>query len=130
MITGLKNLNDRLVLFINTAKQNYYFKILEKLQSTERSSKTTCLYLKSFSIKIIPTRYYKNKFVIDLRKKHCCLISNSSELPSKLEYLIQSCLSLIAFSTDNIAKMIQNLDLKKVQGQDQICIRMLKLCST
>ena len=57
------------------------------------------------------------------------LISNSGELPSKLEYLTQSRLSSITFSKDDIAKMIQNLDPNKAHGHDQISIRMLKLCS-
>ena len=39
MITCLNNLNDRLALLIKTAKQNYYFKIVEKLENTQRSSR-------------------------------------------------------------------------------------------
>ena len=39
IITCLNNLNDRLALLINTTKQNYYSKIVEKLQNTQRSSK-------------------------------------------------------------------------------------------
>ena len=88
---------------------------------------------------IIPPLYHKNEFVIDFKKKaelfnsffadQCSLISNSSELPGKLEYLAQSCLSSITFSKDNIPKMIQNLDPNKAHGNDQISIRMLKLCS-
>ena len=39
IITCLNNLNDRLALLINTAKQNFYSKIVEKLQNTQRSSK-------------------------------------------------------------------------------------------
>ena len=53
-----------------------------------------------------------------------------SELPSKLEYLTQSRLPSIAFSKDDIAKMIQNLDPNKAHGHDQIGNRILKLCST
>ena len=60
----------------------------------------------------------------------CSLISNSSELPSKLEYLTQSRLSSITFSKDDIAKMIQNLDPNKAHSHHQISIRMLQLCST
>ena len=84
--------------------------------------------------------YHKNEFLIDFDKKaelfnsffpgQCSLISNSSELPSKLKHLTQSHLSLMTFSTDDIAKMIQNLDHNKAHGHDQVSIRMLKLCST
>ena len=142
MITCLNNLNDCLDLLINTAKQNYYSEVVEKLRNTQRSSKAYWSLLKIFNIKIpiIPPLYHKNKFVIDFQKKaglfnsffedQCSLISNSSELPSKLEYLTQSRLSLITFSKNDIAKMIQNLDPNIAHGSDQISIRMLKLCST
>ena len=43
--------------------------------------------------------------------------------------MTQSRLSLVTFSKDNIAKLIQNLDPNKAHGHDQISIRMLKLCS-
>ena len=83
--------------------------------------------------------YHKNEFLIDFDKKaelfnsffpgQCSLVSSSSELPSKLKHLTQSHLSLMTFSTDDIAKMIQNLDHNKAHGHDQVSIRMLKLCS-
>ena len=81
--------------------------------------------------------YHKNLFVTDFKKKadnflfadRCSLISNSSKLPKKLEYFTQSCLSSITFSTDDIAKIIQNLDPGKAHGHDQISIRMLTVCS-
>ena len=128
---------------INAAKQNFYSKIVEKLQNTQRSSKAYRYLLKivlnNKKIAIIPRLYHKSEFVIDFKKKaelfnsffgdQCSLISNSNELPSKLEYLTQSRLSSITFSKDDIAKMIQNLDPNKAHGHDQISIRMLKLCS-
>ena len=46
IITCLNNLNDRLALLIDTAKQNYYSKIVEKLQNTQRSSKAYWSLLK------------------------------------------------------------------------------------
>ena len=62
--------------------------------------------------------YHKNEFVTDFKKNaelfnsffadQCSLISNSSELPSELKYLTQNRLSSINFSTDVIAKIIQN----------------------
>ena len=143
MISCLNNLNDRLVLSINTAKQSYCSKIVEKLQNTQRSSKAYWSLLKIFlnnkKILIIPPLYHNNEFVTDFKKKvelfnfffadQCSLISNSSELPSKLEYLA-SRLSSITFSVGDIAKVIQNLDSNKAHGHDYISIRMVKLCST
>ena len=55
IITCLNNLNDRLVLLNNTAKQNYYSKIVEKLQNTQRSSKAYWYLLKIFPIITIDT---------------------------------------------------------------------------
>ena len=115
-------------MIINTAKQNNYSKIVEKLQNTQRSSKAHWSLLKIFlnnkKIPIIPPLYHNNEFVIDFKKKaelfdsffadQCSLINNSSELPSKLEYLTQSCLSSVTFSKDDIEKLIQNLDPNKL----------------
>ena len=138
IITCLNNFNNRLALLINTAKQKFYSKIVEKLQNTQRSSKAYCSLLKIFlnnkKISIIPPLDHKNEFVIDFKKK--AKLCNfffadqcSSELPNKPEYLTQSRLPSVTFSEDDIEKMIQNLDPNKVHGHDQISIRMLKLCS-
>ena len=138
IITCLNNRNDGLALLINTAKQNYNSQIVEKFQNTQRSSKAYWPLLKIFlnneKIPIIPPLYHKNEFVTDFKKKaelfnsffadQCSLISNSNELRSRLEYFTQSRLSLITFSMDNIAKIIQNLDPNKTHGHDQITIRM------
>ena len=111
IITCLNNFNNRLALLINTAKQNFYSKIAEKLQNTLRSSKAYWSLLKIFlsnkTIPIIQPLYHKNEFVINFKKKaelfnsffadQCSLINNSSELPSKLEYLTQSRLSSVTF---------------------------------
>ena len=140
IIACLNNLDDRWALLINTPKQNFYSKIVEKLQNTQRSSNAYWSLLKIFlnnkKIPIIPPLYHNSEFVIDFKKKtelfnsffgdQCSLISNSSELPLKLEYLTQSLLSSVTFSKDNIAKLIQNLDPHKAHGHDQISIRMLK----
>ena len=58
----------------------------------------------------------------------CSLISNSSKLPSHIKYLTDNCLSFVSFSHDKIAKVIQNLVPNKAHGQDNISIRMVKVC--
>ena len=121
MITCLNNLNDRLNLLINTAKQNYYSKNVE---NTQRSSKA---YWSLF--KIFLNNNFLN-FLIPTFADQCSLIRNSSELPREPEYSTQSSLSSITFSKDDTAKMIQNLDPNKAHGHDQISNRMLKICST
>ena len=98
---------------------------MEKLQNTKRSSEAYWPLLKIFlnNKKYIPSLYHKNKFEIQFKKKaelfnafftdRFSLISNNSKLPNQLEYLTQSRLTLITFSTVDIAKMIQNLDRNK-----------------
>ena len=56
------------------------------------------------------------------------LISNSSKIPSYIQYLTDNRLSSVSFSLDKIKKVIQNLDPNKVHGHDNINIRMLKVC--
>ena len=74
--------------------------------------------------------YHKNGFATDFQKKaelfnslfadQYSLISNSNELPSKLEH----------FSKNDIAKMIENLNPNKAHGHDQISIRMLNFVTS
>ena len=58
----------------------------------------------------------------------CSLISNSSKLPSLIQYLTDNLLCCVSFSHDKIAKVIQNLDPNKAHGHNNISIRMLKVC--
>ena len=119
-IICLNNVNERLL--INTATQNYYSKIEKSCEILREALKHIGLYSKSSWI-IKNTHHcttVSQKWSLDLilRKKQqlfnsffadqCSLISNSSKLPSKLEYLTQIRFSLITFSTDDIAKIMQN----------------------
>ena len=58
----------------------------------------------------------------------CSLINNSSELPSLLFKRAENLISSIDFGSDDIAKIIHNLDPNKAHGHDMISIRMLKIC--
>ena len=44
--------------------------------------------------------------------------------------MTDNCLTSIAFSQDDIAKIIQNLDSGKAHGHDNISILMLKICGS
>ena len=134
----LKNFIPRETIVCNDKDSPWFNKRIKSLiQEGTLLHKT---FRKSRKLPIIPSLYQKNEFVTDFKKKaelfnffftdQHSLISNSSRLPSKLEYLIQSRLSLITFSTDDIAKIIQNLDPNKAHGHVQISIRLLKLYST
>ena len=75
MFTCLNNLNDGLTLLINTAKQKYYPKIVEKLKNTHRGPKAHWSLLKIFlnnkkdTQPIIPPLHHKNEFLIDFQRK-------------------------------------------------------------
>ena len=56
---------------------------------------------------------------------HC---NNGSSLPFELFLNTDKFLSNITFSSDDILKIIQNLDSEKAHGHDRISIRMLKIC--
>ena len=61
--------------------------------------------------------------------KQCSLISNSSELPLNLHYTTEKRLNTLNFSSNDIEKIIQNLDPNKAHDHDKISIRIIKICS-
>ena len=93
--------------------------------------------LNNKKIPLIPPLFHENKFVTEFKEKaelfnshfatQCSLISNSSKLPSHIQYLTNNCLSCVSFSNDKIAKVIQNLDPNKAHDHDNIGMRMLKV---
>ena len=82
--------------------------------------------------------FYENRFVTDFKKKaelfnpffakQCSVIDNGSSLPSELLRKTDKFLSNITFSSDDILKIIENLDSEKAHGHDRISIQMLKIC--
>ena len=93
---------------------------------------------KQQKIPLIPPLFCKNKFVTDFKEKaelfnshfatQCSLVNNSSQLSSHIQYLPDNRLSCVSFSNDKITKVINNLNPNKAHGQDNISIRMLKVC--
>ena len=55
-------------------------------------------------------------------------MNNSSVLPNNLARLTKESLDTVNFSTDDISKIINNLDPKKAHGHDMLSIPMIKLC--
>ena len=51
-----------------------------------------------------------------------------SVLPNNLAKLTNKSLDAVNFSTDDISKIINNLDPNKAHGHDMLSIRMIKLC--
>ena len=55
-------------------------------------------------------------------------LSNNSSHPNYINYTAEKPLSTVALSVESIGKIIQNLDSNKAHGNDNISIRMLKIC--
>ena len=55
-------------------------------------------------------------------------MNNSNVLPNNLAELTNESLDTVNFSSDDISKIINNLDPNKAHGHDMLSIRMLKLC--
>ena len=55
-------------------------------------------------------------------------MNNSSVLPNKLAKLTNNSLDSVNLSTDDISKIINNLDPNKAHGHDVLSIRKIELC--
>ena len=129
---------------IITAKNLYYARMAAKLNNPSTSPKTYWSILKSFlngkKVPVIPPLIHDNQLVTDFLTKanlfntffnqQCSLINNDSSIPSFQSFLTDERLSNVDFGTDDILKIIHNLDPNKAHGHDGISIRMVKLCAT
>ena len=142
LLRKLEHLQNRLNNSIDSSKHNYYLRIADKLNSIQKSSKAYWSLLKSFinnkKISIIPPILHNNALVTDFKKKaelfnyyfanQCTLINSNSTLPVNVQYLTDKRLPSFDLSEDDIMKVIQKLDPNKAHGQDNISIRMIKIC--
>ena len=90
-------------------------------------------------IPCVPLLLHQDNLLLNSKKKtnifnnffanQCSIVSNYSELLVTLTKKHES-LSTINFSTDDILKIIRNLDSNKAHGHDMISIRMIKICDT
>ena len=95
-------------------------------------------FLNNKKITLIPPLYHQGDFVTNFRIKaelfnsffasQCSLIKNDSKLPSHLNYKTDNRLLTANFSSNDIAKILQNLDPNKAHGHHKISICMLQLC--
>ena len=60
--------------------------------------------------------------------EQCSLMNNSSKLPSTLLKRTDKLISSISFSSNNISRIIWDLDPNKADGHDMISVCMLKIC--
>ena len=95
-------------------------------------------FLNNKKIPCIPPLFHDNDFVTDFQKKaeifnnffakQCTVVPNSSILPSVFIRKTNKSLSTLTFCSDEIKKVIRNLDSNKAHGHDMLSIRMLKIC--
>ena len=88
------------------------------------------MFLNNKKTPIIPPLFYENRLITDFEKKtelfnsffakQCTVINNGSSLTSELLLKTDRFLSNTTFSSDDILKIIQNLDSEKVHGFDGI----------
>ena len=131
-------LND----LIEHRKQSYYSRLVDKLRDKKTSPKAYWSLLKTFlnnkKIPCIPPLFHDNDFATDFQKKaeifnnffakQCTVVPNSSILPSVFIRKTNKSLSTLTFCSDEIKKVIRNLDSNKAHGHDMLSIRMLKIC--
>ena len=96
------------------------------------------MFLNNKKIPCIPPLKHQNKYVTDFKEKaeifnsfaeQCSLMNNSSKLLSIFLKRTDKFISSISFSSNDIARIIQDLDPNKAHDHDMISIRMLKICS-
>ena len=137
-----KLLQNKIANLTNDSRDRYYIRISNKLNESHVTSKVYWLILKMFlknkkTPNILPL-LYQNRFVTDSKKqaelfnsffaKQYTAINNGSSLSSELLLKTDKYLFNITYSSDDILKIIQNIDSRKVHGYDRISIRMLKIC--
>ena len=81
---------------------------------------------------ILPSLFYEIKFITNFKKKvelfntfftnQCTLLINSSALPNNLAKLSNKSIDTVSFSTDDISKIIKNLDTNKAHSHDMFSI--------
>ena len=138
-----KFLQERLSTSIESLRERYYARIANRLNSTQKSSKTYWSLLKIFlnnkKALLIPPLFHENRFITDFKEKaelfnsffsnQCSLLKKCSKLPTNLRFVTHKRLRTINFTTDNIEKTIVRLNPNKAAyGHDNISIRVLKIC--
>ena len=131
-----KVLQNQLNVSIEYSKQRYYSELLRKLANPATSSKTYWSILKTFlnntKIPCIPPLFHENIFVTNFKEKaevfntffanQYTLMNNSNVLPNNLAKLTNKSLDSVNFSTDDISKIINNLDPSIAHDHDMLSI--------
>ena len=127
---------------IEKSKEQFYSRISTKLMDPTKIPKVYWSILKTYlnnkKIPCIPPIYHHNNYITDFKEKaqifnnffakQCTLVENTSKLRTNSFKRTNNLLSTISFTTDDIAKIIKNLNPSKAHGFDMISIRMLNIC--
>ena len=138
---NLKNYTDFVCDLITTAKESYFINLGKKLNDQKTSPKIYWSIIKRFLNKIkiptIPPLLVNGMFVTDFRKKasifniffaeQCNIFNNGSVLP-EINYKTHKRLLNITISTENLTRMIKDLNPNKAHGHDNISIKMIQIC--
>ena len=128
-------------LAINKSKHNYLNNLDNKLTDNSTGQKTYWKIVNSLMNKCkiprIPPLLVADKFIINCKEKanifneyfllQCKPISNGSTLPF-FQPLTNTRLRSLAISRDSILSMINELNVNKAYGADEISVHMIKLC--
>ena len=137
-------LQKNLHLATEELKDTYYSNLSTKLPKQKSNPKTYWSVLKRFlnnkKIPCIPSLFHENKLVTDFREKaeifnyffakQCSLINSDSSLPCEIIKKTNNCLYSVRFSTEDTLQIINNLDSNKAHGDDEISIRIMKICGS
>ena len=129
---------------ISMWKEQYLNQLALKLSDMRLSPKTYWTILKTFyngkKVPLIPPLLINNQLVSDFKTKanhfnhffsqQCIPLANNSVIPEYQSYETGERLSSIVIQTDDILKIIRNLNVNKAHGHDEISIRMLKICDS
>ena len=142
LIYCLGFLQERLSASIETSKESHYARIANRLNNSQKSSKTywslLTIFLNNKKILLIPPLTHENHCIINFKEKaelfdsffsnQCSLLKNCSKRPTNIIYVTDKRLRTINFTDDNKEKNIVSLNPNKAHGHDNISIRMLKIC--
>ena len=110
----LVSLQERVKASIESFRQKYYYRIVNKLSNTQKNSKSYWLLMEIFlnnkKIPLIPPLFHETRFIIDFKEKaelfnsffskQCSLITNNSKPPTSPSYLTRKRLSTITFPAE------------------------------
>ena len=127
---------------IQNRKEKHFYDLSLKLNNPQTSPKTYWSIIKSCysgrKIPIIPPLSVNGKIITNFKEKANLFnkyflsqynpLPNDSKLPENQIYVTETKLSSFDIEDEDIYKIIKTLDINKAHGQDEVSIRMLKLC--